>query len=226
MSRLEPTVIACPGCATPCSVRVFESLNADRIPVQVAAILDGSFERSTCPQCGAVFQPEHHMLYAHASARLWIVMYPVAARAGFAHLETEIAAVLARHFADAPGVLADHLRGLRPRLVFGHCGLAEAVRAHRDALDPVLLECTKLLAYRDNLGALLAHGPSELLYEGSADDARLAFAVRAFPSAERLASLTLPAKILGEARTLLPRFAETHAALFERPYISAARFHF
>lgn len=226
MSRLEPIVVACPGCGAHCSVRVFESLNADRIPVQVAAILDGSFERTACAKCAASFQPEHHMLYAHPSARHWIVMYPATARADFARLESDVAARLAHHFADAPGVLADHLRGLRPRLVFGHYALAEAIRAHADALDPVLLECTKLLAYRDNLDALLAHGPTELTYDGPAPDARLAFTIRAFPSAEPRASLTLPAKILGEARALLPRFAATHAALFERPYISAARFHF
>jgi hypothetical protein len=224
MSRIKPSVVICPRCGAACSVRLFESLNGDRIPVQVDAILDGSFERTPCGACGAAFQPEHAMLYAQFSARLWFVMYPVAARADHARLEREVAEVLARNFAEAPVVVADGLRGLRPRLVFGQYGLREAVRAARDAIDPPLLECTKLLAYRNHLSQLFALGPSELVYEGSDGDGQLGFGVRALPTGERLGELWIPARILGETRRLLPELAVSHPALFEGPYISALRY--
>lgn len=225
MSRIVPSVVACPHCGAACTVRVFESLNGDRIPAQVAAILDGSFERTACTACQGAFQPEHPMLYVRFTARTWLVMYPLAARLDYAGLEADISGVLARNFADAPGILADGLRGIRPRLVFGHYALCEALRAQRDAIDPPLLECTKLLAYRDNVSPLFALGPCELVYvRTEGDDARLVFDIRSLPSAQPLGELSLPAKVLGEARALLPRFATSHAELFERPYISALRY--
>ena len=224
MSRIVPMVVTCPHCGAACSVPVFESLNADRLPVQVEAILAGSFERSTCGSCGEVFQPEHHMLYAHFSARLWLVMYPVAARAGYAELELQIRDALERNFDAAPVAVAGGLRGLRPRLVFGQYGLVEAVRSARDAIDPPMLECAKLLAYQRSLSQLFALGPSELVYERSSDIGELVFDVRALPTGERLGELAIAARLLGETRQLLPEFAVSHPELFERPYVSALRY--
>jgi hypothetical protein len=224
MSRIQPSVVRCPACGGSCSVRLFESLNADRIPVQVDAILDGSFEHARCTSCGAGFQPEHHMLFARYSARLWIVMYPLTARADHASLEAEVSGILERNFAESPIVVADGLRGIRPRLVFGQYGLREALSSARDALDPPLLECAKLLAYRRSLSQLFALGPCELVYERSDSDGQLGFGVRALASGERLGELRIAGKILGETRERLPELEASHRELFERPYVSAVRY--
>lgn len=223
MSRIIPTVVDCPRCGAGCPARVFESLNGDALAVQVDAILDGSFERMTCSRCDAAFQPEHEMLFARHSARLWIVMYPFRARAEHAALEAAVADIVARNFAEAPAGIAGDLQTARPRLVFGQYALAEAVRSARDALDPPLLECAKLLAYRRSLAQLFSLGPVELVYE-RLDADHVVFGVRALATAERLGELAITGEILAETQQQLPQLAHSHRALFERPYISALRY--
>ena len=108
--------------------------------------------------------------------------------------------------------------------MFGQYGLREALSAVRDAIDPPLLECAKLLAYRRNLSQLFALGPCELVYERGDDAGRLGLGVRAMATGERLGELWVPGKILGETRQLLPALAARHPELFERPYVSALRY--
>jgi hypothetical protein len=223
MSQIVPTAVPCPNCGATCPARLFESVNGDVLPVQVDAILDGSFERTTCSRCGGAFQPEHHLLFAKYSARLWIVMYPFGSRSEFAAIESGVADLIARHFAEAPTSVAEGLSGVPPRLVFGQYALAEAVRAARDALDPPLLECTKLLAYRRSLPQLFGLGPTELVYERTDTD-QLIFGVRGLASGERLGELAITAALLGETQTQMTDFAASHPELFARPYISLVRY--
>lgn len=224
MSRQVTSIVACPRCGSQTAAALFESLNGDRLPAEIDAILDGNFERTLCCECGDSFQPEHQMLFTQHSARLWIVMYPVSARAGFADLEAEVNALIARNFADAPAEVASSVRDVRPRLVFGHHGLREALRSARDSIDPPLLECTKLLTYRHSVSGRFAQGPSELVYERGDDPGQLGFAMRALPSGERLGEVWIPTTLLRETRRLLPELTVSHPELFERPYISALRY--
>jgi hypothetical protein len=223
MSQIIPTTADCPGCGAACSARLFESINGDVLPLQVDAILDGSFERTTCSRCGTVFQPEHHLLFAKYTARLWIVMYPFRSRGEFETLERGVADVLARNFAGAPASVADGLSAVRPRLVFGQYALAEAVRSARDALDPPLLECAKLLAFQRSLPQLFPLGPTELVYERREPD-QLVFGVRDLAGGERLGELAITAALLGETQPLMAGFAASHPELFERPYVSVVRY--
>jgi hypothetical protein len=224
MSPGSPSIVFCPRCGAQTTAQLFESLNGDRVPAQVDAILDGSFERTTCTDCDAAFQPEHQMLYTQHTARLWIVMYPVTARADYPDLEAEVNALIEGNFAAAPAEVSASVRDIRPRLVFGHHGLREALRSARDAIDPPLLECTKLLAYQHSLSGRFAQGPSELVYERGDDPGQLGFAMRALPTGERLGELWIPTKLLRETRRLLPELTVSHPELFERPYISALRY--
>lgn len=219
-----PTLLDCPGCGESCSAALFESLNGDLIAAQVEAILDGSFERSRCAACGLAFQPEHQMLFAMHSTRLWIVMYPFDARGEYPMLEPAVGDVLARSFSEAPGAIAGELQAVRPRLVFGQYALAEAIRSARDALDPPLLECAKLLAYQRSLSQLFALGPTELVYEERASAGQLVLGVRALANGERLGELRITSAILDESAQLRAAFEVSHAELFERPYVSAVRY--
>jgi hypothetical protein len=223
MSELEPGVITCPRCPASWSAALFRSVDADTIPVQVDAILDGSFEHMTCAACGHGFRPEHPLLFASHARRLWIVMLPLADRRGFATLERDVERVIADGVAAAAPLVAERLRGLRPRLVFGQHMLSEAVRAAHAGLDASLLECAKLLAVRRNLPAMLAYGPFELCFERFEGSVPIC-AVHAVPSGVRAAEIALPGEILAEANA---RQAELRAAfpdLFERPYVSASRY--
>jgi len=223
MSQIVPTTADCPGCGAACPARLFESVNGDVLPVQVDAILDGSFERTTCNRCGVAFQPEHHLLFARYSARLWIVMYPFRSRGDFASIEHGVADVVARNFADAPAGVVDGLSGVRPRLVFGQYALAEAVRSARDALDPPLLECAKLLAFQRSLPQLFPLGPTELIYERGAAD-QLVFGVRGLADGARLGELAVPTSLLRDTQPLMAGFEASHRELFEQPFISVVRY--
>jgi hypothetical protein len=214
MSELEPSVMTCPRCGATWSAAHFTSLDADTIGVQVDAILARTFEQQTCAGCGHSFQPEHRMLFASHARRLWIVMYPLADRADFAALEESVARSIAASFAQATPLVAERLRGVRPRLVFGQHMLAEAVRATYAGVDTV----------RRNLAQLMAHGPFELCLERFGDRGAPVCAIHALPGGERLGELALPIDILAEAQASLAAMQQQFPALFERPYISATRY--
>lgn len=222
MSDILPTLLDCPRCGAACSAALFESLNGDLIPAQVEAILAGSFECIRCAGCEQVFQPEHQMLFVMHSARLWIVMYPFEARRGFRAVEPAVAAAIADNFSTAPDVIADDLATLKPRLVFGQYALAEAIRAARDAIDPPILECAKLLAYQRSLPQLFALGPTELVYEERGTD--LVFGVRAIADGHRLGELRITPAVLDDSARGVDAFARSHPDLFSGPYISASRY--
>jgi hypothetical protein len=224
MSKVRARPVACPACGHPWDVRLFDSLNGDRIPAQVEEILAGTFERQQCPSCAVEFRPEHPMLYAEYSARTWIVMHPPADRARYARIERGVELVIERNFQAAASMVADGVRGVRPRLVFGQLMLTEALRVLRAGLSPPLLECAKLLELRRNLGELMRHGPSQLIFDGFDDTGRLRCGIHNLDDDRRIGELSLPADAVAEARASQDAFTRTYSALFTQPYVSACRY--
>jgi hypothetical protein len=224
MSKVRALPVSCPSCGHAWDVRLFDSLNGDRIPAQVEDILAGTFEQQTCPSCAAAFRPEHTMLYAEFSTRTWIVMHPPADRARYARIERGVELVIERNFQAAAPMVAEGVRGVRPRLVFGQLMLTEALRAQRAGLPPPLLECAKLLELRRNLGELMRHGPSQLVFEGFDDAGGLRCGIHNLDNDRRLGERTLPANAVAEARTSQDAFVRTYPALFTQPYVSACRY--
>jgi CpXC motif protein len=225
MSDIKPALVACPRCGAERSATLFTSLNADLIEAQHAAILDGSFERLECGACGHAFRPEHRLLYTQLSARTWIVLYPLAQWPAFRALEPAVASELDRELATAPPIVAQLLRGVRRRLVFGQHALTEAARVLAAGLDPALLECLKLVVARDHLGRLMAAGPFELCFERSGDE-RLVLGVHALAGGDRVDELDVPASALSDLRPLRPELSAQYPALFEGLYASATRYLF
>ena len=223
MSQLAPGLGTCPRCAAPWSAAVFSSIDADTIPVQVDAILDGTFEQRTCTGCGTSFRPEHPLLFVSHARRLWIVMHPLADRSSFASLEPAIEYTIASTIEQAAPVASERLRGVRPRLVFGQHMLTEAVRCAWAGLDAQLVEIAKLLTIRRNLPALMQHGPFELCFERF-DEAALVCAIHALPSGARLGEHALPADALAEAAAARAVMQREFPELFTRAYVSATRF--
>jgi len=225
MSQIAPELVTCPSCGTAHEHMVFRSLNGERVPAQVQRLLDGTFERIDCA-CGHAYRPEHTMLYTHYALRTWIVMHPRADRERFATLEHGVLLVFENDFRGAPPMVAAGLRGVRPRLVFGQASLSEAVRLSEAGLDPVLLECAKLLVYRRNLGQAAAYGPAELIFEGILDGQTLQFGVVELASGARRDTVTASRKVLDEIAATSDEFAARYPALFARPYLSATRYLF
>jgi hypothetical protein len=202
---------------------LFTSVDADTIEAQLEALLDGSFERQICDGCGHAYRPEHSLLFASHAHRLWIVMQPPLDRREFAALERGVERVIFDNFAQAPPVLTERLRGIRPRLVFGQHMLTEAVRASYLGIDPSLLECAKLLTVRRNLTELMMHGPFELCFERFEGSAPIC-AVHSLPHGERVAERALAVDILAEVRASQDELQAQFPDLFARPYMSATRY--
>lgn len=226
MSHLASESVSCPVCGVEQQMTLFRSLNGERVPAQVQLLLDGSFERHACASCGRDFRPEHRMLYAHVAARVWVVMYPLADRPRFATLEHGLALVFAHNVAHAPELVGEFLAQARPRLVFGQHMLSESVRIAHGGVDPALLECAKLLAYRRNLATLLPHGPAELCYEGTAEEGALRLAIHRLGDGRRAGELRVAGEAMQEVASARAEFAERYPELFARPYVSATRYLF
>jgi hypothetical protein len=225
MSQIATESIMCPSCCESHELTVFRSLNGERIPAQVARLLDGSFELTTCA-CGHAFRPEHRMLYSHYALRTWIAMYPRGDRDRFAMLEHGIQLVFEQDFRGAPPMVAAGLRGVRPRLVFGQAALSEAVRVSEAGLEPALFECAKLLLFRRNLARTVAYGPAELIYEGVTTDDLLQFGIVELTSGTRCDTLTASRDLLDEVGAVHDELVPRYPDLFTRPYISATRYLF
>jgi Zn ribbon nucleic-acid-binding protein len=225
MSQLCGETVACPACGAADELTLFRSLNGERVPAQVQLVLDGTFEQHACRACGHRFQPEHRMLYAHVPAGVWVVMCPRGDRPRFAVLERGVDLLFAESAAGAPEAVSGMLAGARPRLVFGQHMLRESVRTAHAGIDPVLLECAKLLAYRRRLADVARHGPAELCCEGIlAGDLR--FGVHPLSHGERASELRVPSDLLVEAAAGLDELVGRYPDLFARPYVSATRYLF
>jgi hypothetical protein len=224
VSNLVPAVVTCPHCQAVERVTVFDSLNADVLPMLAAEVADGTFEARACAACGKSFRPEHPMLFAQLSTRTWIVLQPLADRPRYAMLERGVATVVTRGFHAAPAVVTARLADVRPRLVFGQHMLTEAVRCARAGLDGALVECAKLVAFRDRLFELMRYGPCELCFEAIGDEDAMRFGVHALPGGVRLDELVVPGTVLAEVLAARGVLEHQHAELFNRPYVSATRY--
>ncbi|MCX5747171.1 MAG: CpXC domain-containing protein [Proteobacteria bacterium] len=223
MSQLGPGTGMCPRCQAAWSSAVFSSLDADTIPAQVDAILDGTFELRACTACAFEFRPEHPMLFVSHVRRLWIVMHPLTDRREYTTLEPAVEATVVHEIVMAAPLVGDRLHGVRPRLVFGQHMLTEAVRAVWAGLDTNLLEIAKLLTIRRNLPALMAYGPFELCFERF-DDGNPVCAIHALPDGARLGEFALARDVFAEAVAGRSLMQQRFPALFERAYASATRY--
>lgn len=224
MSHIVPGVVTCPGCSASWTAGLFSAIDADTIPVQVDAILDGVFERQTCNQCARVFRPDHRMLFASHSWKLWVVMYPLTDCRDYEALEPAVMDLIDRHLAGAAPGVQERLRELRPRLVFGQHMLTEAVRVAYAGIDPAMLECAKLFAMRDNVALLLQHGPYELCFERMDDANVMVCGIHALPGGERVGELPLPETLFAEAAAMSEQLIEQYPELLDGAYVSATRY--
>ena len=222
MSELTESLVSCPRCGAAWTAGLFTSVDADTIPIQVKAILDGTFERMACA-CGHAFRPEHRVLFVSHERRLWIVMHPLAERPGFAGLERDVAQVIAAGIARAAPAAAEQLHGLRPRLVFGQHMLSGGVRVAYAGLDAAMLECAKLLTVRRNLAALMKHGPFELCFE-RLDGKVPECGVVSLPAGERVGEMAIAPDVWEEVQGHRTDLEASFPEIFAGPYMSATRY--
>lgn len=225
MSRVTADLVTCEQCSAQHPVRRYDSFNADSLGEQVDDIINGTFERISCG-CGHSFQPEHPMLFTSFERKLWIVMHPPAERRFYAEIERDAEAILEEAYHGAAAAVQRGLEGIRPQLVFGHRMLAEALRISLTDYEPALVECAKLLWFRDSLPIVMAHPPFELVVQGLTHDGGLRCRLHDVVRGAALGEQVIPAGYLRQAEGGRAHLEDEYQALFTRPYISICRFLF
>jgi len=220
VSTYDSAWFPCPRCGAASEHGFVASFNADRLVHRVDEILTGAFERVRCGSCGVTFQLEHRMLYAHATAGLWVAMYPCGERIHADEIEPSVRAIFERRLVDVPAFPVPAIRGTVTRVVFGLHALAEAIRAA--GVDASALECLKLELLRDHESMLVAAGAGELCYEGEAAHV-LRFGLYRLDGI-RLGEMTAGRGRLDEIAADHARWRDEYPDLFIGLYVSALRY--
>jgi hypothetical protein len=175
MSIFRAETVPCPLCAEPVVFEVAHSVNADRRPDLREAILDGSFQRETCPHCATVFRMDPSLSYMHADAKLYLLVEPAAKEAQWPVLEAKAQSAFERSYGPGAGAaVREFAAGLQVRAVFGWAALREKLVAAEQGLDDATLELLKLSLIRSEAGALLGDRTVLRLVEVTADELVLA----------------------------------------------------
>ena len=133
-------------------------MNADRRPDLRAAIIDGSFQRQPCPNCGESIRLDPEMTYVDVRRGQWITVFPVAKLGHWKELEEQARATFAQAYGpQAPPAARELGADMKPRLAFGWGGLREKLVAADHQLDDVILELVKLAIVRTSESSQLSN---------------------------------------------------------------------
>ena len=149
MSVFRTQKLACPSCQGPVEFQTVISINADRRADLRAAILDGSFQRESCPNCGRAFRLEPEMVYFDLGRRQWLLVRPVGARHDWPALETQARNLFAAAFGNnTPAGMREQIQSIHPRVTFGWAALREKILCVEHGLDDATLELLKVSTIR------------------------------------------------------------------------------
>ncbi len=171
MSLFNPAVAACPNCATERSFQLVASVNAARRPDLRAKILDGTFQRETCDNCGAQFVPQPALTYLDVKRGDWILVEPAEYQENWKRFGTVAREAFERAYGPRTSPAAQELgQGLRARVVFGWAALREKLRCHDLGIDDVELELLKMAVVRRVSGTPLADDNELRLLDANAGE--------------------------------------------------------
>ena len=174
MSLYKDLPVPCPSCGKEADQAVNFSVNADRRPDLVDEILDGGFQRLTCPHCDTEFRLEPELTYLHAEAGQWILVKPAGEIDQWADME-RIADVLfeANYGAGASRGARELGASLSPRVTFGWPALREKVVCKNEGIDDVVLELLKMALLRTDKAPPISDAVELRLYGVYGDELRL-----------------------------------------------------
>jgi hypothetical protein len=162
MSLFRHETFACPECTTGVEFEVAESLNADRRPDLRAAILDGTYQRGSCPACGTVFRIDPSLTYLDLGRGQWILVLPLDRLGEWAAFEQGARAMFDRSFGPTAPLASRQIgERLSVRVTFGWAGLREKLLCAEHAVRDGVLETVKAALLRAGAAANLS-GDSEL----------------------------------------------------------------
>jgi len=191
MSIFHTATIVCPTCNTPAEVDRSASVNADIRPDLRAAIVDGSFQATTCEKCGTKLRLPPHLTYLELGRKLWIAAEPSTMLEDWAGVEDSIWNVYSRAFGEEASPAARELAiGVKPRLVFGWPAFREKLICADLGLDDVTLELLKMSIMRNVNNPPMADETELRLVGGTPEELEFAW-IETVPE-ERVAALKVP----------------------------------
>ena len=149
MSIFRTVETPCPDCETPVEFELVYSVAADRRPELREAILDGSFQRGTCPGCGLAFRADPEFSYVDIGRGQYIGVWPSAQRGRWRECAARTQQVFDTTLGAAATSEAQEIgRKLEPRVVFGWPALVEKLIARQAGVDDRTLEVAKVAVLR------------------------------------------------------------------------------
>lgn len=230
MSLFSRASFACPLCGAAAEADAVASVNADRRPDLRTAILDGTFQATTCPACAATIRLPPRFVYTDVRRGQWLVAHPPRDLPRWAELEAEAAAVFARGYGTtAPKAAREVGAGLSARAVFGWPALREKLLAAALGLDDVTLELLKLAVIRDIPGAPFGATTELRLHDVEAgaeagveaDDLVLRWSN--LETETPLSQLRLPRKAFADVAADVAGWADLRTELAGRLFVDTAR---
>lgn len=170
MSIFHSVRAVCGHCGTSNEVERTASVNADRSPEMREAILDGSFQREYCIQCGTVLRLPPHLTYFDLGRNQWVMVEPAESMVRWQQVEVEARKTWDRAFGSGATPQGRELgRTMQVRLAFGWTALREKLLCRDLGIDDVTLEMLKLDLLRDLGDAPIADQTELRLRAGNAE---------------------------------------------------------
>lgn len=157
MSQYQQRSLTCPHCQHVTMREVAVSLDAERAQEERRQILDGTFQRFSCPECGQVARADGPLVWLDFDGKKWVGVLPEPMERQWWRYEREPAQAFQRNMVEnAPPIVQSWAPGFVIRAVFGLEALREKLVAWEAGLDDQLLEAYKLSLLRSmgpfNLG--------------------------------------------------------------------------
>ena len=176
MSQFSIGNLACPACGAAVVFDLVDSVNADRAPELRKAILDGTFQRTTCATCGSDFRIEPDFNYVEHGRDLWVAVLPLERLPRWREDEADAEARFERIYGrrSSPRIRAIGER-LRRRLAFGWAAIREKLVIDDLGLDDVTVELCKSAVLGASSSAPVGLGAELRLIGGDETDLHFAW---------------------------------------------------
>ena len=222
MSVIRIEEVACPACQAAVEFSAALSVNADRRNDLREAILDGSFQRASCPHCGLSFRRQPELSYFDIGRKQWLLVRPANARAEWSDLETQAKALFADAFGSrSPASLRKQINAIQPRIAFGWAALREKILCAQHDLEDVNLELLKLAVIRGLESSPLTDDTELRLVSIEGDELVLAWIV-AIPE-ELVETLRVPYALYQEIAANNTDWQPLRQELSAGPYVDIQR---
>jgi hypothetical protein len=223
MSYFQTEKVTCPSCGNGVEFDVVFSVNAVARPDLRRAIIDESFQRETCTECGLAFRVDPEFTYLDAKGKQWILACPFADRPDWPSFEKYACNFYNAAFgSDAPEASQGIGEGMACRIVFGWNALREKLIALDQGLDDVTLELTKLALLRTAEKSPMSDD-SELRFV-AANDNDLLFAWYESETGRVLETLEVPRQAYEQIAADATEWKELREEIATCPMVDISRF--